>query len=120
MANTFNGRRKIRKSFGHIREVTEMPKIIEVQKASYDQFLLIDEPKGGRPEEGLQAVFKSVFPISEFSSTSLLEFVKYTFEPPKYDVDQCRQRGITYAAPLKVTLRLIVFDIDEETGARSV
>jgi DNA-directed RNA polymerase subunit beta len=97
-----------------------MPNLIEVQKASYDQFLLIKEPVSGRPDEGLQAVFKSVFPISDFSNSSMLEFVKYEFEPPKYDVDECRQRGMTYAAPLKVTLRLIVFDIDEETGARSV
>ncbi len=97
-----------------------MPNLIEVQKASYDQFLQIAEPQGGRPDEGLQAVFKSVFPISDFSSTSMLEFVKYEFEAPKYDVDECRQRGMTYAAPLKVTLRLIVFDIDEETGAKSV
>jgi DNA-directed RNA polymerase subunit beta len=97
-----------------------MPNLIEVQKASYDQFLLVKEPIGGRPDEGLQAVFKSVFPISDFSNSSQLEFVKYEFEPPKYDVDECRQRGMTYAAPLKVTLRLIVFDIDEETGARSV
>jgi DNA-directed RNA polymerase subunit beta len=97
-----------------------MPNLIEVQKASYDQFLLVKEPLGGRPDEGLQAVFKSVFPISDFSNSSMLEFVKYEFEPPKYDVDECRQRGMTYAAPLKVTLRLIVFDIDEETGAKSV
>ncbi len=97
-----------------------MPNLIEVQKASYDQFLLVKEPVGGRPDEGLQAVFKSVFPISDFSNTSMLEFVKYEFEAPKYDVDECRQRGMTYAAPLKVTLRLIVFDIDEETGAKSV
>jgi DNA-directed RNA polymerase subunit beta len=120
MATTFNGRRKVRKSFGSIREVTEMPNLIEVQKASYDQFLLVDEPKGGRPEEGLQAVFKSVFPITDFSNTASLEFVKYEFEPPKYDVDECRQRDMTFAAPLKVTLRLIVFEVDEETGARSV
>ena len=97
-----------------------MPNLIEVQKASYDQFLLVLEPAGGRPDEGLQAVFRSVFPISDFSNSSMLEFVRYEFEPPKYDVDECRQRGMTYAAPLKVTLRLIVFDIDEETGARSV
>ena len=97
-----------------------MPNLIEVQKASYDQFLMVEEPKGGRGEEGLQAVFKSVFPISDFSNTALLEFVKYTFEPPKYDVDECRQRGMTFAAPLKVTLRLIVFDVDPDTGARSV
>src|ERR1700692_2475907 len=120
MAQTFIGRKRVRKFFGKIEEVAEMPNLIEVQKASYDQFLLVVEPQGGRPNEGLQAVFKSVFPISDFSSTSMLEFVKYEFEAPKYDVDECRQRGMTYAAPLKVTLRLIVFDIDEETGAKSV
>jgi DNA-directed RNA polymerase subunit beta len=120
MANTLLGRKRIRKFFGKIREVAEMPNLIEVQKASYDQFLMVDEPKGGRPEEGLQAVFKSVFPISDFSNTALLEFVRYTFEPPKYDVDECRQRGMTFAAPLKVTLRLIVFDVDPDTQARSV
>jgi DNA-directed RNA polymerase subunit beta len=120
MAQTFTGRKRVRKFFGKIQEVAEMPNLIEVQKASYDQFLLVKEPAGGRPDEGLQAVFRSVFPISDFSNSSMLEFVHYEFEPPKYDVDECRQRGMTYAAPLKVTLRLIVFDIDEETGARSV
>ncbi|MBR0715632.1 DNA-directed RNA polymerase subunit beta [Bradyrhizobium liaoningense] len=117
---TFTGRKRVRKFFGHIKEVAEMPNLIEVQKASYDQFLMVEEPQGGRPDEGLQAVFRSVFPISDFSGTSMLEFVRYEFEPPKYDVDECRQRGMTFAAPLKVTLRLIVFDIDEETGAKSV
>ncbi len=117
---TFTGRKRVRKFFGHIKEVAEMPNLIEVQKASYDQFLMVDEPAGGRLDEGLQAVFRSVFPISDFAGTSMLEFVRYEFEPPKYDVDECRQRGMTYAAPLKVTLRLIVFDIDEETGAKSV
>jgi DNA-directed RNA polymerase subunit beta len=119
-AQTFTGRKRVRKFFGKIQEVAEMPNLIEVQKASYDQFLLVKEPVGGRPDEGLQAVFKSVFPISDFSNSSMLEFVKYEFEAPKYDVDECRQRGMTYAAPLKVTLRLIVFDVDEETGAKSV
>src|SRR6185437_8456879 len=108
---TFTGRKRVRKFFGHIREVAEMPNLIEVQKASYDQFLMVDEPQGGRLDEGLQAVFRSVFPINDFSGTSQLEFVRYEFEQPKYDVDECRQRGMTYAAPLKVTLRLIVFDI---------
>ena len=120
MTQTFTGRRRVRRFFGSIREVAEMPNLIEVQKASYDQFLLVEEPEGGRPDEGLQAVFKSVFPISDFSNTALLEFVRYDFDPPKYDVDECRQRGMTYSAPLKVTLRLIVFDVDEETGAKSV
>src|SRR5260370_6936572 len=81
---------------------------------------MVDDPQGGRLAEGLQAVFRSVFAISDFSGTSMLEFVRYEFEPPKYDVDECRQPGMTYAAPLKGTLRLIAFDIAEETGAKSV
>ncbi len=120
MAQTFTGRKRIRKFFGKIKEVAEMPNLIEVQKASYDQFLQIAEPNGGRADDGLQAVFKSVFPISDFSGAAMLEFVRYEFEPPKYDVDECRQRGMTFAAPLKVTLRLIVFDVDPDTGAKSV
>ncbi|MBL1257409.1 MULTISPECIES: DNA-directed RNA polymerase subunit beta [Methylocystis] len=120
LARKFTGRKRARKFFGHIREAAAMPNLIEVQKASYDQFLLVDEPKGGRPDEGLQSVFKSVFPISDFSGVSLLEFVRYEFEQPKYDVDECRQRGMTFAAPLKVTLRLIVFDVDPDTQAKSV
>jgi DNA-directed RNA polymerase subunit beta len=117
---SFSGRRRIRKYFGHITEAAEMPNLIEVQKSSYDQFLMVEEPEGGRGNEGLQAVFKSVFPISDFSGTAMLEFVSYEFEPPKFDTEECRQRDMTYAAPLKVTLRLIVFDIDEETAAKSV
>jgi DNA-directed RNA polymerase subunit beta len=120
MAQQTNGQKRYRKFFGHIREIFEMPNLIEVQKQSYDQFLMVDEPEGGRDDEGLQSVFKSVFPIKDFGERSQLEFVSYAFEPPKYDVDECQQRDITYAAPLKVTLRLIVFDVNEETGARSV
>ena len=120
MAQTFTGRKRFRKFFGKIREVATMPNLIEVQKSSYDQFLMVEEPKGGRLDEGLQAVFKSVFPITDFSGSAMLEFVKYEFELPKYDVDECRQRGMTFAAPLKVTLRLIVFDVDADTGAKSV
>src|SRR5258707_15353116 len=120
MAQTFTGRKRVRKFFGKIQEVGEMPNLVEVQKASYDQFLMVKDPPGGRLDEGLQAVFKSVFPIRDFSNTSQLDFVAYEFDPPKYDVDECRQRGMTFAAPLKVKLRLIVFDVDEETGARSV
>ena len=120
MTQTFNGRKRVRKFFGHIAEVAEMPNLIEVQKESYDQFLQMQEPEGGRLNEGLQAVFKSVFPISDFTGQSLLEFVHYDFEQPKYDVEECQQRGMTYAAPLKVTLRLIVFEIDPDTQARSV
>src|ERR1700709_499261 len=81
---------------------------------------MVKDPPGGRTDEGLQAVFKSVFPIRDFSNTSQLDFVAYEFDPPKYDVDECRQRGMTYAAPLKGKLRLSVFALGEETGARSV
>src|SRR3569623_1496995 len=86
---TFTGRKRVRKFFGHIKEVAEMPNLIEVQKSSYDQFLMVEEPQGGRLDEGLQAVFRSVFPKSDFSGSSLLEFVKYEIDPPKYDVDEC-------------------------------
>ncbi len=118
MAQSFTGRKRIRKSFGRISETTTMPNLIEVQKKSYDQFLQVDPSV--RDDSGLQAVFKSVFPISDFSETSTLEYVKYEFEKPKYDVEECQQRGMTFAAPLKVTLRLIVFEVDEDTGAKSV
>jgi DNA-directed RNA polymerase subunit beta len=117
---TTDGHKRLRKMFGKIHEVAEMPNLIEVQKQSYDQFLMVEEPEGGRQDEGLQAVFRSVFPIRDFGERAQLEFVRYAFEPPKYDVEECQQRGMTYAAPLKVTLRLIVFDVNEETGARSV
>src|SRR5947208_6300985 len=117
---TFTGRKRVRKFFGHIKEVAEMPNLIEVQKQSYDQFLMVDEPEGGRLDEGLQAVFRSGFPIRDFGERAQLEFVRYAFEQPKYDVDECQQRGMTFAAPLKVTLRLIVFDVDQDTGAKSV
>ena len=119
MAQT-NGHKRYRKFFGHITEVAEMPNLIEVQKQSYDQFLMVDEPEGGRLDEGLQSVFRSVFPIKDFGERAQLEFVRYAFEAPKYDVEECQQRGMTYAAPLKLTLRLVVWDVDEETGSRSI
>jgi DNA-directed RNA polymerase subunit beta len=120
MTLSFTGRKRLRKYFGKIVEVAEMPNLIEVQKTSYEQFLQVIKPEGGRKDEGLQAVFSSVFPIQDFSESSRLEYVDYYFEEPKYDVEECQQRSMTYAAPLKVTLRLIVFDVDQETGAKSV
>jgi DNA-directed RNA polymerase subunit beta len=120
MSLTFTGKKRIRKSFGRIPEVVQMPNLIEVQKSSYDQFLQKDVQHSQRTDEGLLAVFKSVFPIRDFSERAVLEFVSYEFEAPKFDVDECGQRDITYAAPLRVKLRLIVFDTDEETGAKSV
>jgi DNA-directed RNA polymerase subunit beta len=120
MTLSFTGRKRVRKSFGRIPSVTSMPNLIEVQKSSYDSFLMMTDAADKRPDAGLQAVFKSVFPIKDFSDSSSLEFVKYEFEAPKYDVDECMQRGMTFAAPLKVTLRLIVFEVDPDTQAKSV
>ena len=120
LAKSFTGRKRVRMGFGRIRTVAPMPNLIEVQKSSYESFLHQHVAADARPDTGLQAVFKSVFPIRDFSDRATLEFVSYEFEPPKYDVEECQQRGITFAAPLKVTLRLVVWDIEEETGARSI
>ena len=119
MAQSFTGKKRIRKSFGRIPEAVQMPNLIEVQRSSYEQFLQRDG-RHGRKDEGVEAVFKSVFPIKDFNERAVLEYVTYEFEDPKYDVEECIQRDMTFAAPLKVKLRLIVFENDEETGARSV
>ncbi len=120
MAKSFTGRKRIRKSFGRIPEVAPMPNLIEVQKSSYDHFLQMGVAPEARGAVGLQEVFRSVFPIRDFSERAQLEFVRYELEQPKYDVEECQQRGITFAAPLKVTLRLVVWDVDEDTGSRSI
>ncbi len=120
MAKSFTGRKLIRKNFGRIAEVAPMPNLIEVQKRSYEQFLQRNVPAEERAAVGLQEVFKSVFPIRDFSNRAQLEFVRYELEEPRYDVEECQQRGMTYAALLRVTLRLVVWDVDEETGSRSI
>ncbi|MEO8558846.1 MAG: DNA-directed RNA polymerase subunit beta [Rhodospirillales bacterium] len=120
MATASSVRKRIRRQFGHIQTAVAMPNLIEVQKSSYDTFLQMDVTPEKRANLGLQEVFRGVFPIKDFADRSSLEFVKYEFELPKYDVEECQQRGMTYAAPLKVTLQLVVWDIDEETGARSI
>ncbi|WP_191058125.1 DNA-directed RNA polymerase subunit beta [Geminicoccus harenae] len=120
MPQTFTARRRIRKSFGRIPEIAVMPNLIEVQRQSYEAFLQRDVRQADRVLHGLEEVFRSVFPIKDFADRAALDFVKYELEEPKYDVDECHQRGMTYAAPLRVTLRLIVWDVDEETGSRSV
>src|SRR6201986_4545159 len=120
MAIAFSGKKRIRKTFGRIPEVAQMPNLIEVQRASYDHFLQMGVEPENRVSVGLQEVFKGVFPIRDFSERGTLEFVKYDLETPKYDVEECQQRGMTFAAPLKVTLRLVVWDVDEDTGARSI
>ncbi len=120
ITRSFTGRKRIRKSFGRIPEVAPMPNLIDVQRASYEAFLQMNVHPDNRTHTGLQEVFKSVFPIDDFAGRGRLEFVYYELEEPKYDVEECIQRGMTYAAPLKVILRLIVWDLDEDTGARSI
>ncbi len=120
MAQTFLGQKRLRKYYGKINEVLQMPNLIEVQKSSYDLFLRSGDADMPLDGEGIKGVFQSVFPIKDFNETAVLEFVKYELEKPKFDVEECMQRDLTYAAPLKVTLRLIVFDVDEDTGAKSV
>ena len=116
----FTGSKRIRKSFGRIPEVAPMPNLIDVQRSSYEAFLQMNVLPDSRTQTGLQEVFKSVFPIDDFAGRGRLEFVDYELEEPKYDVEECIQRGMTFAAPLKVTLRLIVWDVDEDTGAKSI
>ena len=115
---TGSAKKRIRKIFGDIHEVVKMPNLIEVQRESYEQFLRSNRETGY--VSGLEKTLRSVFPIRDFAGTAELDFVHYELEDPKYDTTECRQRGITYAAPMKVTLRLIVFEVDAETETRSV
>jgi DNA-directed RNA polymerase subunit beta len=120
MSQTLQNRKRLRKTFQRNDQIAEMPNLIEVQKFSYELFLQRFVSSKDRLDKGLENVFRSVFPISDFSETSTIEYISYSFDEPKFDTDECIQRGLTYAAPLKVTLRLIVFDVDEETQAKSV
>jgi DNA-directed RNA polymerase subunit beta len=111
---------RFRRSFGHIKKIIEIPNLIEIQKRSYDEFLQRSVPPSDRRDTGLQGVFRSVFPIKDFNETSSLEFVSYSLGEPKYSVEECHDRGMTYAAPLKVTIQLVIWDVDPQTGARSI
>src|SRR5512141_2123614 len=111
---------RTRKSYAKIQKIIDIPNLINIQKQSYEKFLQADVAPDKREDVGLQGVFKSVFPIRDFNETSSLEFVSYNLERPKYDVDECHQRGMTYSAPIKVVVRLVVWDKDEETGAQSI
>src|SRR6202035_3046534 len=103
-----------------IQKIIDIPNLINIQKQSYEKFLQADVPPDKREDVGLQGVFKSVFPIRDFNETSSLEFVSYHLEKPKYDVDECHQRGMTFSAPIKVVVRLVVWDKDPDTGAQSI
>src|SRR5450432_427349 len=120
MALVIQNNFRSRKSFAKIGKIIDIPNLIDIQKQSYEKFLQKDTPLDKREDVGLQGVFKSVFPIKDFSETSSLEFVSYTLDKPKYDVDECRQRGMTFAAPIKVVIRLVVWDTNEETGSQSI
>ena len=111
---------RFRRSFGRIKKIIDLPYLIEIQKNSYDLFLQKDLQTAQRQNIGLQEVFKSVFPIKDFNETASLEFVSYALGEPKYDVEECHQRGMTYAAPLKVTVQLVLWDVDSQSGSRSI
>ena len=120
MTESYTGKKRVRKNFGRIDSVMEMPNLINVQTDSYESFINNKDPNGERCEFGLEEVFNSVFPIKDFSGTGELEFVKYVLEEPKYDVEECMKRDMTYAAPIRATLRLVVYDVDESTGTKSI
>ncbi|MDP5370212.1 MAG: DNA-directed RNA polymerase subunit beta, partial [Pseudomonadota bacterium] len=120
MVRSYTGRKRFRKSFGRNAEVAPLPNLIALQKSSYDSFLQANTAHESRLDVGLQEVFRSIFPIKDFSGKSQLEFHKYQFDTPKYDEPECRQRGMTFAAPLRVTFRLVVWDVDSDTGSRSI
>jgi DNA-directed RNA polymerase subunit beta len=116
----FTGRKRVRHSEGKIREVIPVPNLLQMQRKSFDDCLQADIDANARKMMGLQELFTSVFPIKDFAGRAEIDFVKYELEQPKYDVDECQQRGMTFSAPLRVTLRLSVFDIDEDTGLKSI
>ena len=120
MASQIQNNFRARKSYAKIGKIIDIPNLIDIQKQSYEKFLQKDVPFEKREDIGLQGVFKSVFPIKDFSETSSIEFVSYTLDKPKYDVDECRQRGMTFAAPIKVTVRLVIWDTNEDTGSQSI
>jgi len=110
----------LRKNFAKIHKIIDIPNLIDIQKNSYKRFLQLDTPVDARKNSGLEAVFRSVFPIKDFSDTASLEYVSYSLGSPKYDVEECHQRGMTFAAPMKVKVRLVVWDVTKDPGTRSI
>ena len=111
---------RLRKNFARIPQIAGIPKLIEIQSQSYDRFLQMDKAPEDREDMGLQAVFRSVFPIKDFTDTASLEFIKYTLGEEKYSVEECLQKGVTYSVPLKITVQLIVWDVDPDTSSRTI
>ncbi len=120
MELSFTEKKSIRKNFGKLKESLSIPNLIDVQKKSYDQFLIAHDPSNESLQKGLERVFKSIFPIEELSDKATLEYISFRLEKPKFDVDECRQRDLTYASSLKPTLRLVVYDIDLENNTKQV
>ncbi len=120
MAGQIQCGRRVRKDFGKIPSIVEIPNLIEIQRNSYETFLQQEYAPEHREDMGLQGVFKSVFPITDYNENASLEFVGYHFGEPKYTVEECHDRGMTFAIPLKVTLRLVVYEQDKEARSRTV
>jgi DNA-directed RNA polymerase subunit beta len=120
MSATSLAQKRLRKTFGKIGKIIEIPNLIEMQRISYSRFLQMDVPPEDRECIGLQAVFNSVFPIRDFSGAASLEFVSYKFGEIKYDVEDCIHRGMTYEVPIRITVRLVVFDVDKETDTQNI
>jgi DNA-directed RNA polymerase subunit beta len=120
MAYSVANNQLLRKHFTEIQRIIDIPNLIDIQKNSYQRFLQADLPASARQNIGLEAVFRSVFPIKDFSETCSLEYVEYSLGTPKYDVDECHQRGMTFAAPMKVRVRLVSWDVDKESGVQSI
>ncbi|MBW2179194.1 MAG: DNA-directed RNA polymerase subunit beta [Deltaproteobacteria bacterium] len=112
--------KRLRKNFGKIEKIVDIPDLIAVQRESFNRFLQMDVPPEKREDSGLQAVFKSVFPIKDFTGSASLEFVSYRFGEIKHNVAECVQRGMTYEIPIRITVRLVVYDIDKETGISNI
>ncbi len=111
---------RVRKNFATAETIIEPPHLISMQRISYEKFLQIDCDPDEREDFGLEAIFKSVFPINDFNGLCSLEYVRYKFGEPKYTVAECQQRGMTYEIPLKIVVRLISFDVDEQTGVQTI
>lgn len=112
--------KRIRKNFGKISKIVEIPDLIGVQRESFMRFLQMDVLPENRRDIGLQAVFKSVFPIKDFTGSASLEFVSYRFAEVKHSVEECIHRGMTYEIPIRITVRLVVYDTDKETGYSNI
>jgi DNA-directed RNA polymerase subunit beta len=112
--------KRVRKNFAKSKEIVKKPHLIEMQRMSYEKFLQYDKQPDQREDIGLQAIFKSVFPIEDFNGICSLEFVNYTFGESKYTVEECGERGMTYDVPVKITVRLVSYDIDPDTGVKTI